>query len=190
MLGECFDPTGELLISEHCRPHWSQAGAVVFITFRSYDSIPARSSIAGSGKNRSGCGSAVGETKAHWSAIIETLPEKVRAVFQKTFDRCRESFLDTCHGRCLLRQPELAQIVADSILHFDGQRYRMGDFIVMSNHVNLLAVFSTAEAMKGQSLRGFVIRPFGSIRRSTKKANSGSKSHSTTSYGIRTSMSI
>jgi putative transposase len=40
MLGECFDPKGELLISEHCLPHWSQAGAMVFITFRTHDSIP------------------------------------------------------------------------------------------------------------------------------------------------------
>lgn len=40
MLGECFDPKGETLIYEHCRPHWSQAGAVVFITFRTHDSIP------------------------------------------------------------------------------------------------------------------------------------------------------
>ena len=40
MFGEPFDPKGELLIYEHCRPHWSQAGAVVFITFRTHDSIP------------------------------------------------------------------------------------------------------------------------------------------------------
>jgi type I restriction enzyme R subunit len=50
----------------------------------------------------------------------------------------------------LLKRPELAQIVADSLLHFDGQRYRMGDFVVMPNHVHLLAAFSTAEAMKEQ----------------------------------------
>ena len=40
MFGEPFDPKGELLIYEHCRPHWSQAGAMVFITFRTHDSIP------------------------------------------------------------------------------------------------------------------------------------------------------
>ena len=40
MLGEIFDPKAETLIYEHCRPHWSQAGAVVFITFRTHDSIP------------------------------------------------------------------------------------------------------------------------------------------------------
>ena len=41
MLGECFDPKAEKFISELCRPHWSQAGAVVFITYRTHDSIPS-----------------------------------------------------------------------------------------------------------------------------------------------------
>ena len=40
MLGEVFDPSSEFLIYEHCRPHWSQAGTVVFITLRTQDSIP------------------------------------------------------------------------------------------------------------------------------------------------------
>ena len=34
----------------------------------------------------------------------------------------------------------LAQIVADSLLHFNGDRYWMGDLVVMPNHVHLLAV--------------------------------------------------
>ena len=58
--------------------------------------------------------------------------------------------MDACHGRCLLRRPELAQIVSDSLLHFDGKRYRMGDFIVMPNHVHLLVAFATAAALKNQ----------------------------------------
>ena len=50
----------------------------------------------------------------------------------------REDFLDTCQGRCLLKQPELAQIVLDAMLNFDGQRYRLGDLVVMPNHVHVL----------------------------------------------------
>jgi REP element-mobilizing transposase RayT len=42
------------------------------------------------------------------------------------------------------------QIVANSLLHFDGVRYRMGDFVVMPNHVHLLAAFATADTMKQQ----------------------------------------
>ena len=39
MLGELFDPKGELLIQERLRPHWSQA-ALSFRDFRTRDSIP------------------------------------------------------------------------------------------------------------------------------------------------------
>ncbi len=37
-----------------------------------------------------------------------------------------------------------------SLLFFDGTRYRMGDFVVMPNHVHLLASFATEETMKTQ----------------------------------------
>ena len=150
MLGACFDPKGDLLVSGHCFPHWSHAGAIVFITFRTHDSIPSEVLEQWDRERHEwllqrGC-----ETGAHWTVVAKTLSARDWADFQKTFNRQREMFLDTCHGRCLLRQPELAQIVADSLVHFDGQRYRMGDFVVMPNHVHLLAAFSTAEAMKAQ----------------------------------------
>jgi type I restriction enzyme R subunit len=150
MFGECFDPKGDLLIYEHCRPHWSQAGAVVFITFRTQDSIPREVLKRWDEEKQEWLRKRCLDTGAHWLAIIPTLTAKDRARFDKTFDRCRETFLDSCHGRCLLKRPELAKIVADALLHFDGQRYRMGDFIVMPNHVHLLAVFPTAEVMREQ----------------------------------------
>jgi type I restriction enzyme R subunit len=78
------------------------------------------------------------------------LDAEQRQQFAQEFNRVREDFLDTCHGRCVLRRPELAKIVADSLLHFDGERYRMGDFVVMPNHVHLLASFPMEESMKLQ----------------------------------------
>ncbi|HUY89174.1 MAG TPA: transposase [Pirellulales bacterium] len=150
MLGELFDPKGELQVRELCRPHWSQAGAVVFITFRTHDSVPREVVERWEREKQQWLrnrGWAAGED---WTSIVPKLSEAQRAEFQKHFDRCRETFLDTCHGRCLLRRPELARIVADSLLHFDGERYRMGDFVVMPNHVHLLAAFPTADAMKQQ----------------------------------------
>lgn len=58
--------------------------------------------------------------------------------------------LDECHGECCLRDPSLATIVADSLMYFDGERYRMGDFVVMPNHVHLLAAFATQELLTTQ----------------------------------------
>ena len=51
--------------------------------------------------------------------------------------------LDTCHGTCALRDPDNAKIVADALLFFDNDRYSMGDFIVMPNHVHLLVTPTT-----------------------------------------------
>jgi type I restriction enzyme R subunit len=150
MLGEFFDPNAELHIGKHCRPHWSQAGAVVFITFRANDSIP-RAVIENWEQEKQEWLRLRGwDAETHWSVIVPTLSAKDKADFHKTFNRTRETFLDTCHGRCLLKRPELARIVADSFHHFDGQRYRLGDFVVMPNYVHLLAAFPTAEAMKEQ----------------------------------------
>ena len=150
MLGECFDPKAEFLIYGRCRPHWSQAGAVVFITFRTQDSIPIKVLQLWEQQKQEWLRHRGINSSAHWSEIVPTLSQIDRSEFLTTFNRCRETYLDTCHGRCLLKKPELAQVVADALLHFDGNRYHMGDFIVMPNHVHLLAVFPAEEAMKVQ----------------------------------------
>lgn len=150
MLGELFDPKVDYFIHEHFRPHWSQAGAVVFITFRTHDSIP-RTVLQQWEREKQEWLMLHGHDAAkHWSVVVPTLSEKDCADFHRQFHRCREDFLDTCHGRCLLRRPELAWIVADALLSFDGERYRIGDFVVMPTHVHLLAAFAAAEAMKEQ----------------------------------------
>jgi putative transposase len=150
MLGELFDPKTEWFIREHFRSHWSQVGAVIFITFRTYDSIPRAVLQQWDREKQDWLRLSGHDAINHWSVVVPNLNEKDRADFFKRFNRCREDFLDTCYGRCLLRRPELARIVADSLLHFDGQRYRMGDFVVMPTHVHLLAAFPTAEALKEQ----------------------------------------
>jgi putative transposase len=151
MLGELFDPKAEWFVQEHFRPHWSQSGAVVFITFRTHDSIPRAVLRQWEREKQEWLGLRGHDATEHWSVVVPTLTERERADFQKAFQRRREICLDACHGRCLLRRPDLARIVGDALLHFDGERYRMGDFIIMPTHVHLLAAFATAEAMTRQS---------------------------------------
>lgn len=150
MLGEVFDPRAELHIKQHCRLHWSQAGTVVFITFRTADSIPREVLQRWELEKCEWLRRRNLDIGKHWSEVVPTLSEKDKGDFQKEFHRCREAFLDTCHGRCLLKSPALAQIVAEALMHFDRLRYRLGDFIVMPNHVHLLAVFRAAEEMHDQ----------------------------------------
>lgn len=150
MLGDVFDPTAELLVHDRLRPHWSQAGAIVFVTFRTIDSVPQEVIRRWDREKDEWLEQRGLLSGRYWSDVVVTLDEKQRVAFNREFDRAREDFLDTCHGRCLLKNPKLARIVADSLLHFDGDRYRMGDFVVMPNHVHLLAAFPDPEAMKEQ----------------------------------------
>ena len=46
--------------------------------------------------------------------------------------------LDKGLGACVMREPEISTIVADSLFHFDSDRYHLGDFVVMPNHVHLI----------------------------------------------------
>ena len=68
-------------------------------------------------------------------------------------DRAFHQSLDECHGACLLRQPELANIVSDAILHHEGIQYDLDCFVVMPNHVHAIVQFRAGYSIKtiGQS---------------------------------------
>ena len=54
-----------------------------------------------------------------------------------------EVYLDAGYGTWSLRESRVGSMVEDSLLHFDGQRYRLIEWVVMPNHVHLLVeVFS------------------------------------------------
>jgi putative DNA methylase len=56
-------------------------------------------------------------------------PERLRRV---------ERLLDAGHGECWLAKPEIATLVEESLLHGDGQRYRLLCWVIMPNHVHTL----------------------------------------------------
>ena len=68
-------------------------------------------------------------------AELETLPsEKHDAERRKRID----AWIDAGHGSCVLRKPVIADMVQDSLLNFDSQRYRLLAWVVMPNHVHVL----------------------------------------------------
>ena len=150
MLGDVFDPHQQLYVAEQCRPHWSQAGAIVFVTFRTDDSIPRKVLERWQTEQQEWLKRHGIDSNLHWSVAAESINPADRKLFKKYFNEKRESYLDRCQGACVLRDPSLATIVSDSLLHFDEQRYRMGDFVVMPNHVHLLCAFGSAEQMTAQ----------------------------------------
>jgi type I restriction enzyme R subunit len=148
---QAFDPREEFSVVERRLPHWSQAGTVCFITFRTWDSMPAHVVEAWLAERRE-CLRAYGIDPAtpDWETRLRELPRAARlALADLVSDRWNDR-LDQLHGDCVLRQPKLARIVAESLRHFDGDRYVLDDFVVMPNHVHLLAAFPSDEAQLSQ----------------------------------------
>jgi carbamoyl-phosphate synthase large subunit len=63
---------------------------------------------------------------------------KTACEYELRFVQGREKWLDAGHGGCLLRQRPSAQIVADTLRHFEGERYALDAFVVMPNHVHVI----------------------------------------------------
>jgi type I restriction enzyme R subunit len=148
---QMFDPNAGFTIIERKLPHWAQAGTICFITFRTSDSIPKQVLRQWHAERhewlrRHG----IDPRAATWREEWQRLDWPIRAEFTRTFSVRWHQHLDACHGSCVLRQPAMAKIVAGSLLRFDDQRYLMTDFVVMPNHVHLLAAFIDEEGMLEQ----------------------------------------
>ena len=64
-------------------------------------------------------------------------PEQ-EAEYAEQFAERFHRWLDDGTGECWLRQPEASGIVEEALKFFDGQRYWLGHFVVMPNHVHCL----------------------------------------------------
>ncbi len=102
-------------------PHFDSPETAQFVTFRWFDSLP-----------------------------VEAV-QKLRLATSPIGDADRDAFLDAGSGHCWLRQPEIARIVEDALLHFDGERYRLIAWTIMPNHVHVLI-----EVMAEQSIGNVV----------------------------------
>jgi REP element-mobilizing transposase RayT len=147
-----FDRADEYFVVERRDlPHWSQAGTLAFITWRTWDSIPrpvmARLLTTRAQWLRQ---HGIDASNANWRRKVADLRPREQIEFAQLVSKKWEDSLDQCHGACVLRRPELSEIVASSLHYDDGKRYRLTDFVVMPNHVHLLAAFPTADAMLEQ----------------------------------------
>jgi type I restriction enzyme R subunit len=148
---QVFDPKAGFSIVERKLPHWVQAGTIAFITFRSNDSIPEKVLRRWYAEREAWLlRHGIDPRADDWRAALEQRDRSLRDEFTTTFSERWHHYLDDCHGACVLSRPAIGRIVADSLLHFDGQRYLITDFVVMPNHVHLLAAFADEQAMLEQ----------------------------------------
>ena len=104
-------------VHKHSRgylPHYDSQALTQFVTFRLADSLP--------------------------TDILKILQFKVKskAISEIEYFRGVERALDIGHGENLLDRKELARLVSDAMVHFDGERYKLLAWVVMPNHVHLL----------------------------------------------------
>lgn len=146
-----FDRKSEYSVIERRLPHWTQPGVVCFITFRTHDSMPKQ--VVQSWRDERNMWLRkhdIDPDSPNWSKQLRALGKGNQKEFYRTFSTRWHDHLDTCHGACVLKQPELATIVGDSLKFADGDRYDLTDFVVMPNHVHLLASFFDEEGMLKQ----------------------------------------
>ena len=125
-------------------PHWRQEAATYFVTFRLADSLPA----AVVAEYRAALRRAMNTQRLRQRRPL-TLDE-VAAVKRRVL-RSVEDILDNGIGSCLLAQPANAELVANALSFFDGQRYILHAWCVMPNHVH-----TVVEPLAGFDLSGIL----------------------------------
>jgi REP element-mobilizing transposase RayT len=122
-----FDPEASLVIHRGKLPHWRQEAAIYFVTFHLADSLP---------QIKLEC---LRRERELWLRLnpkphTDGQKQEYHERFTQTVDR----WLDTGYGRCILARPDCKVIMEASLLHFDGVRYDLGEFVVMPNHVHAI----------------------------------------------------
>ena len=122
-------------------PHIQPPGGTFFVTFRLAGSIPADILAA------------LHEESERVVAELERIPassERVERLYleERRFFGKWDAILDQGKGPDWLRNPEIAKVVADAICFFDGKRYDLLTYCIMSNHVHVVFTprIETAEA--------------------------------------------
>ena len=122
-----FDKSRPASIPSRNLPHWRQEGVTYFVTFRLADSLPD-SVMEGALQERDEF------LRLHERSLTPERREELGQFYQEKL----ETELDQGHGACVLKEEANAAIVEQALRHFDGERYWLGHFVVMPNHVHLI----------------------------------------------------
>lgn len=95
--------------------------------------------------------------------------ENVRRVRRQRIER----WLDAGYGRCILQHPACARIVIGTWQHFNGIRYDLAAWVVMPNHVHVLAYFRSGWPMGGvvQSWKSYASRQIRALTQAWGKSS-------------------
>jgi len=109
-------------------PHLKREGAAYFITFRLAGTLPQTVLL---------------KFKAERSALIAAAEAARRPLTWREqeelfgwYSARVDKYLDSGHGDCWLRQPEIAELIANAMRFHAGQRFDLRAWVVMPNHVH------------------------------------------------------
>ena len=140
MIFEFFDPGMDLRITAGKLPHWYQPDVTYFITYRTDDSLPiAVAELWYRRRNDWLRRHGVDPKAANCRRNCANCPTPSSACTTTPSPGNSWNTWIAAMAHCVLKRPDLAAIVADNLRHFDGERYTLADFVVMPNHVHLLA---------------------------------------------------
>ncbi|GIV02400.1 MAG: hypothetical protein KatS3mg082_3032 [Nitrospiraceae bacterium] len=111
-------------------PHWKAEGATYFVTFRLADTLPKSFLDRLEEEQR--------QEEARLQREHGQIPEEAKRQLKEKISEKIEEYLDKGSGACWLRKPEIAELVANALRHFNGTRYRLHGFVIMPNHVHVL----------------------------------------------------
>jgi len=112
-------------------PHIAPLGATFFVSFNQYDSLPAH---------------VAAELKMQLELALAKIekdnpPDKEDLIVKakKRFFSQRAHLIDgALYGSCHLKKPDVAQILKDKIMEYDGRLIEVEAMCIMPNHVHLL----------------------------------------------------
>ena len=122
---------GDLISGSHSRgylPHVKVDGGTYFVTFRLHDSLPREVFI----RLKRKADTAIAKLS------VGATPEEREHIAERELFRAIDEQLDVGHGQCWLRRLEVAELVSGALRHFDGTRYRLSAWVLMSNHVHVV----------------------------------------------------
>ncbi|MCX6879140.1 MAG: transposase [Verrucomicrobia bacterium] len=117
-------------------PHYNNPHTLQSVTFRLADSLPQS------------------KLQQLERELLDVAPEKCDTARRKQI----EAWLDAGMGCCALKHPALAALMQETLLKFDGDRYRLIAWCIMPNHVHVLVETIEALSKIVQSWKSFVGR--------------------------------
>jgi len=117
-------------------PHVKREGARYFITFRLADSLP-REVLLKLQAQRAERLTRFYAQEAAARQLGTALPKRdALEAIERDYYRELERYLDRGCGECWLGRPEIAELVANALRFFAGERYQLNAWVVMPNHVH------------------------------------------------------